>query len=124
MPPDVVAVVGASNDRAKFGNKAVRAYIRRGHKVYPVNPHEETIEGLPAYRSVMDIPEPLDRVTVYLPPQVGLKVIEDIARKGTRELFLNPGSESDELVRKAEQLGLKPVLACSILDIGLDPQKM
>jgi hypothetical protein len=124
LPPLVVAVIGASNDRAKFGNKAVRAYLQQEHKVYPVNPREQSIEGLPAYRTVLDIPEQIDRVTFYVPPQVGLKIIEEVAKKGAREVYFNPGSESDELVDKAKALGLNAIVGCSILAIGLDPANL
>ncbi len=117
-----VAVIGASKDRSKYGNKAVRAYLLNGFKVYPVNPKEETIEGLKVYKSILEIPEEVDRATLYVPPKVGLKVIEDIAEKGVKELYFNPGSESDELVEKARKLGLNPILACSILAVGLDPE--
>ena len=116
-----VAVIGASNDRTKHGNKAVRAYLRSGFRVYPVNPKEETVENLRAFKSILDIPEEVDRATLYVPPEVGLKIIQEIAQKGVKELYVNPGAESDELVEKAKQLGLNPILACSILDIGLDP---
>lgn len=116
-----VAVIGASNDRKKYGNKALRAYSIIGFKVYPVNPTEEEIEGLKAYKSILDIPDEIDRATLYVSPKVGLKVIEDIAKKGVKELYLNPGSESDELVQKAEEMGLKPILACSILAVGMKP---
>ncbi|MDH3217855.1 MAG: CoA-binding protein [Candidatus Krumholzibacteria bacterium] len=117
----VVAVVGASNDRRKFGNKAVRAYVGRGFDVYPVNNHEDFIEGLKAYRSVLDIPVGVDRVSLYLPPASALDVMDDIFRKGTSELFLNPGSESKRVIEKAEALGLNPILACSVIDIGESP---
>ena len=60
-------------------------------------------------------------MALYVPPKVGLKVIEDIAKKGVKELYFNPGTESDELVEKAQNLGLKPILICSILAIGLKP---
>ena len=119
-----MAVIGASNDRSKYSNKAVRAYRLQGYDVFPVNPKESQIEGLTAYRSVSEIPGKLDRITVYLPPAVGMKVIEEIARKGTKELFLNPGSESDELIEKAESLGLQPIVACSITDIGVSPSQL
>ncbi len=118
-----VAVIGASNDRTKYGNKAVRAYLRNGFKVYPVNPKEETVEGLKAYKSILDIQTEIERATLYVPPKVGLKIIEEIAQKGVKELYVNPGAESDELVNKARKLGLNPILACSILAVGLDPMK-
>jgi len=120
--PESVAVIGASNDRTKYGNKAVRAYSLSGFRVYPVNPREETIEGLRAYKSILDIPGEVDRATLYVPPEVGLKVVEEIAEKGAKELYINPGAESDELMDKARKLGLNPILACSILAVGLDPE--
>jgi len=117
-----VAILGASQDRAKFGNKAVRAFVAKGYTVYPVNPKEAEIEGLKAYRSILDIPvAELDMVSVYLPPAVGLKVVDEVARKKVHELWLNPGSESPELIAKAEKLGLNVIPACSIVGIGDSP---
>jgi predicted CoA-binding protein len=117
-----IAIVGASPNRSKFGNKAVRAYAARGYKVYPVHPSAKEIEGIRAYPSVSAIPEPrLDRVSVYLPPEIGLQVIEEIATKPIGELWLNPGAESAALIARAEALGLTVVAACSIVDIGESP---
>jgi predicted CoA-binding protein len=121
IPPRRVAVIGASTDRRKFGNKAVRAFLRQGYDVVPVNPHAATIEGLQAYRSVLDVPGPIDMATIYLPPETGLAVIEEIARKGIPEVWLNPGAESPALVAAARALGLSPVEACSIIGIGETP---
>ncbi len=120
-PSRRVAVIGASNDRRKFGNKAVRAFLRQGYDVVPINPHEASIEGVRAYRSVLDVPGPIDMATVYVPPETGLVVIGEIARKGIREVWLNPGSESPALLAEAEALGLSPIEACSIVGIGETP---
>ena len=119
--PRRVAVIGASADRRKFGNKAVRAFVRQGYDVVPINPHETSVEGLRAYRSVLDVPGPIDMATVYLPPEIGLLVIEEVARKGISEVWLNPGAESPSLVAAARALGLSPVEACSIVGIGETP---
>jgi predicted CoA-binding protein len=121
-----VAILGASADRSKFGNKAVRAFLARGYDVYPVNPKGGEVEGLDVYRSLADIPAEikLDRISVYLPPAVGLKMLDEIAARGCGELWLNPGSESDELVAAAEQTGLTVVQACSIVDIGVSPHDL
>ena len=116
-----VAIIGASKDRDKFGNKAVRAYIDAGWKVFPVNLKEKEIEGLETYRSIVEIPERLNRVSIYLPPAVGMKILGDIARKKPKEVFLNPGSESDQLVKEAREKGIDPIAACSIVGIGHSP---
>jgi predicted CoA-binding protein len=116
-----VAILGASNNRAKYGNKAVRAYQQQGYTVYPVNPREPSIEGLPAFKSVLDLPSRPDMVSVYLPPPVLLKLLPDIAAKGCDELWLNPGAESPEVLEAAERLGLNVIQACSILGVGVSP---
>jgi uncharacterized protein len=116
-----VAVIGASNDRGKFSNKAVRAYVQQGYQVFPVNPRETQIEGLAAFKSVTDVPERPQLVSVYLPPPVLLKVLPDIAAKGCDELWLNPGTESPEVLAEAERLGLNVIQACSIVAVGLSP---
>lgn len=119
-----VAVIGASNDRNKFGNKAVRAFQRQGYAVYPVNPKETTIEGIPACRSILDLPVRPQMVSVYLPPPVLLKILPDIAAKGCDELWLNPGTESAEVLTEAERLGLNVVQACSIVGVGMSPASL
>ena len=116
-----VAVIGASNDRAKFGNKAVRAFRQQDYTVYPVNPKETAIEGLRAYRSICDLPVRPQMVSVYLPPQVLLKILPDIAATGCDELWLNPGTESDDVLAEAGRLGLNVVQACSIVGVGMSP---
>ena len=114
-----VAVIGASADRAKFGNQSVRAHHKQGYTVYPVNPKESEIEGLVAYASINDVPAGrLNRVSMYLPPAIGIGVLDDIAKRGCDELWLNPGTESDEILARAEALGLNVIQACSIVDVN------
>jgi predicted CoA-binding protein len=117
----VVAVIGASSNRSKFGNRAVRAFRGQGYTVVPINPHETEIEGLKAYASVLDVPGPIDMATLYVPPDVGERVIEEIARKQIPEVWLNPGAESDALIARAQALDIHPTLACSIVGIGQNP---
>ncbi|MEQ8211947.1 MAG: CoA-binding protein [Lacipirellulaceae bacterium] len=117
-----VAIIGASSDRSKFGNKSVRAHLKQGYDVYPVNPKGGEIEGLTAYASIGEVPvEHLDRISLYVPPTVGEKLLPAIAEKGCDELWLNPGSESEALVEAARQAGLEPIVACSIVDLGESP---
>jgi predicted CoA-binding protein len=117
-----IAIIGASKDVAKYGNKAVRAYLRHGYDVFPVHPTEEQIEGLQTYRSIRDVPrKPLDRVSLYIPPERGLEVIHDVAQVQPREVWLNPGAESPALVAAAKALGLNVVVACRLIAVGADP---
>jgi predicted CoA-binding protein len=120
-----VAVVGASADRSKYGNKAVRAFIKAGYEVYPVNPHVAEVEGLKAYPSLALVPvDRLDRVSFYVPPEVGLRVLEQVGDKPIGELWLNPGADGPEVVERAEMLGLNVICACSILAIGENPDRL
>ena len=119
--PKTVAVIGASSNRAKFGNRALRAFRRQGYAVIPINPNETAVEGVKTYASVLDVPGAIDMATFYVPPDVGERVIVEVAQKGISEVWLNPGSESEELIRLARALRLEPIVACSILGIGEDP---
>ena len=117
----VVAVIGASRDRHKFGNRAVRAFREQGYTVVPINPNETEIEGLKAYPSVLDVPGPIDMATMYVPPDVGERLIHEIARKRIAEVWLNPGAERVELIARAKALQIEPIVACSVVAIGVDP---
>jgi predicted CoA-binding protein len=116
-----VAVIGASSDPRKFGNRAIRAFRRQGYRVVPINPNETMVEGLKTYASVLDVPGDIDMATFYVPPEIGQAVIAEVAEKRIPEVWLNPGSESAELIRLARALKLEPILACSILGIGENP---
>jgi predicted CoA-binding protein len=116
-----VAVIGASSNRSKYGNKALRAFERQGYKVIPINPNETEVEGKKAYASVLDVPETIDMATVYVPAEIGVKVMDDLARKGIGEVWLNPGADDQPVVERARALGLNTIVACSIIAIGDSP---
>lgn len=116
-----VAVVGASNDRQKFGNKALRAFQAEGYRVIPVNPGEPLVEGLRAYASVLDVPESIDIATVYVQPDVALRLLPEFERKQIPEIWINPGADSDEVLADAKRRKLNVIAACSIVAIGRDP---
>ena len=120
-----IAVIGASSSRHKFGNKAVRAYHRAGWQVFPIHPSAREIEGLPVYRNIREVPVPrLDRVSIYLPPSVGLQIVDELAQVPCGEVWLNPGAESAELIERGRALGLNIALGCSIVDIGVNPHAL
>jgi predicted CoA-binding protein len=122
MAGKTVAVIGASADRAKFGNKAVRAFHDAGWTVFPIHPVLKEVEGLPAYHDLDALPvTALDQVSFYVPPEIGLGLLDQVERKRVGQIWLNPGSESPQLLARAEQLGLDVVQACSILGAGRRP---
>ena len=116
-----VAVIGASSDRHKYGNKALRAFARQGYDVIPINPNEPEVEGYRTYPSVLDVPTQVDMATLYVQPEVGGQVIEELARKQVPEVWLNPGADAPAVVRRARELGVNTIQACSIIGIGESP---
>lgn len=116
-----VAVIGASSNRSKFGNKALRAFEHRGYTVVPINPNEVEVEGHRTYPSVLDVPGSLDMATVYVPPDVGFRIMEDLAKKQVPVIWLNPGADDPAVVSRARELGLETIQACSIIGIGENP---
>ena len=117
----VVAVIGASANRRKYGNKALRAFRTQGYTVIPVNPHESEVEGERAYPTVLDYPGPIDEATLYVQPEVALAIMDDLAAKKIPTIWLNPGTDAPEVVARAKALGLAPLVACSILGVGEAP---
>jgi predicted CoA-binding protein len=118
-----VAVVGASNDRGKFGNKALRAFRDEGHTVIPINPHESEVEGIKAYRSVLEVPGAIDMATVYVQPEVAYQLLDELQRKQIPEIWLNPGADTDDVLDEARRRKLNVIAACSIIGIGRSPSK-
>jgi predicted CoA-binding protein len=121
MPGKTVAVIGASSNRSKFGNRALRAYERQGYNVLAINPNEKEVEGHATYPSVLDVPGPIDIATVYVPAEIGVTVMEELAKKQIPEVWLNPGADGHIVVARARELGLKTIQACSIIAIGESP---
>ena len=119
-----IAIIGASSNREKFGNKAVRAYISKGWVVFPINPREDFIEDIKCYKSIKDLRQKPDRISIYLPPTITLTIIPELKGLLVKEVVLNPGAESDELIAAMKKSGITPLLICSIRDIGIDPDTL
>jgi predicted CoA-binding protein len=121
--PQTIAILGASRDHRKFGNKCVRAYRSAGFQVYPINLRDQEIEGLETYARLDQIQGPLDRISVYLPPSVTRDLLPEIARRGAGEVWFNPGSADQEILQAARETGIEVRDGCSIVDIGLSPSQ-
>lgn len=118
-----VAVVGASSDRNKFGNKALRAFQSEGYTVIPINPNEPEVEGIRTYPSVLDVPGPIDMATVYVQPDVAMRLLDEFEQKGIPEVWINPGAETDEMIATARKRRTKVIFACSIIGVGRSPHE-
>ena len=116
-----VAIIAASRAPRKFGNKALRAFREQGFTVVPIHPTAPEVEGEKAYASVLDYPDAIDEATVYVPAEISLPVLDEIAKKGIPIVWLNPGADEPHVVARAHALGLNPRQACSILAIGDSP---
>jgi uncharacterized protein len=94
----VFAVVGASANRFKYGNKVLRVYQQHGMRVIPVNPREKEIEGLPCVASIQDLPAEVKSISVITPPEVTEQVVEMAVAKGITSIWMQPGAESSTAV--------------------------
>jgi uncharacterized protein len=100
------AVAGASQDREKYGNKVLRAYIQQGRAVHPINPRADAVEGLTAFPDLAGLPETVHGVSIVTPPQVTERIVAQALQLGIRHLWMQPGSESDTAIEQARQAGL------------------
>ena len=117
---EVYAVVGASNDRAKYGNKVLRSYLQKGLRAIPVNPKGRSVEGIAAVPDLASLPEPVHGVSIITPPEITERVVEEAAAAGVKRLWMQPGAESARAVRRAEELGLSVIAGgpCLLVSLG------
>ncbi len=116
----VFAVVGASADRAKYGNKVLRVYMQNGRAVYPVNPRGGEIEGLQAFPDLASLPELPHGVSIITPPSVTEAVVREAVALGIQHLWMQPGAESDAAIAYARENGVNIVAkgACALVVMG------
>jgi len=114
------AVVGASNDRWKYGNKVLRCYVQHGLKAIPVNPNAKVVEGLAAVADLSSLPEPVHGVSIITPPEITEQVVEEAAKAGITRLWMQPGAESDRAIERAKELGLSVISGgpCLLVALG------
>lgn len=116
----VFAVVGASTDREKYGNKVLRCYLQNDLVAWPVNPHDEEIEGVPCYPDLASLPESVHGVSIITPPAVTLGIVEQAAEAGIKRIWMQPGAESSDAIARAEELGLSVIAGgpCLLVALG------
>lgn len=114
------AVVGASTDRAKYGNKVLRCYLQHGLTAYPINPGSTQIEGQRAYPGLSALPEPVERISVITPPQVTEGIVTEAADAGVKFIWMQPGAGSRKAVEDAQDAGIAVVSGgpCLLVVLG------
>ena len=115
------AVVGASRDRSKYGNKVLRCYQQNARApVYPIHPRETEVEGLPAYRDLASTPVLPRAASIITPPPATESVVEDAIRLGIRHLWMQPGAESPRAIERAESAGISVIAGgpCVLVVLG------
>ncbi len=109
------AVVGASEDRSKFGNITFRELKSRGKKVFPVNRKAGAVEGETAYASLADLPERPDCVLIVVPPKQSESVVQEADAAGIQDVWFQPGAESIAALAYCEAHGMTAVSGHCIL---------
>ena len=114
------AVVGASTDRSRYGNKVLRTYLQQNLSVTPVNPNAEIVEGIAAAPSLSAVPVPIHGISVITPPAITETVVQDAIGLGIRHIWLQPGAESAVAVQAAEAAGINVVHSgpCLLVVLG------
>jgi predicted CoA-binding protein len=114
------AVVGASSNREKYGNKVLRAYLQTNRKVFAINPNEQEVEGVPSYPNLASLPEAVDAISIITQPAVTEKIIEQAAAAGIHHVWMQPGAESPRALERAEELGMNAIGGgpCLLVTLG------
>ncbi|EGD48699.1 CoA-binding domain protein [Ruminiclostridium papyrosolvens DSM 2782] len=111
----VWAVVGANQNPEKYGNRIYKKLKSRGYEVYPVNPGYETVEGDKCYRDLSSLPQKPEVIDMVVSPKRGKTVIEEAAKLGIKNIWLQPGTYDDELLKRINELELDAVMACVLV---------
>ncbi|MCA9051425.1 MAG: CoA-binding protein [Planctomycetaceae bacterium] len=117
---DTFAVVGASTDRQKYGNKVLRCYLQNERNVVPVNPKADVVEGVPAVAHLRDIPEPPHGISIITPPSITADVVREAAALKIQHIWMQPGAESDEAIDLCHRAGINLIHSgpCLLVVLG------
>ncbi len=116
----LIGVVGASNNRDKFGNKVLRCYLENNYQVVPVHPAQTEIEGLACVASVVELPDEVKSISVITPPQITEKVVQLAAEKGIKNIWMQPGAQSNVAISFCEEKGINLIAdgTCVLVELG------
>lgn len=111
------AVVGATQDESKFGYKIYRKLKDKGYEVYPISPKYDEIDGDKAYKTVLELPVKPDVVNFVVNPKIGMKVLEQCDQLGIKNIWLQPGTVSEELLSVAKEKNINAIEACVLVEM-------
>ena len=111
----LIAVVGASNNPEKYGYKVYRDLKSAGMNVVPVNPNHDTIQGDRCYHSLSEVPHVPDAINIVTPPKATEKVVAEAIKLGIKNIWLQPGAESDRAISECEKAGVNLVSRICIM---------
>jgi hypothetical protein len=110
------AVVGASQDRSKYGNRVFRSLRDAGYTVFAVNPNIDEVEGASAYSTLADLPQAPEVVDIVVPPKVTEKIVKQIHELGLDRVWMQPGAESKAAIEYCQKHGIEVVYdACAMV---------
>ena len=120
LKSEAFGVVGASEDRSKYGNKVLRCYLQNKKQVVPVNPKAASIEGLTCVATVSDLPDNVASISVITPPAVTEKVVEAAIARGITNIWMQPGAESDAAIERCKAAGINVIAdhSCLLVVLG------
>jgi hypothetical protein len=99
QPGVTIAVIGATDRPGKYGGIIYRDLKRKGYRVFGVNPYRETVDGDPCWKTVLDLPETPTIADFVIPAKRGLEVLDECEQAGIRNIWLQPGAESAQLMQ-------------------------
>ncbi|MBL8025986.1 MAG: CoA-binding protein [Fibrobacteres bacterium] len=112
---EIVAILGASNKIDRYAYKAQVSLTQAGHKVIPVNPALQEIEGVKCTQKLSDITESVDTVTVYVRAEISSPMKEAFLQLKPKRVIFNPGTENPELAKALQDNGIQPIEACTLV---------
>jgi len=120
LDAQIFGVVGASVDRSKYGNKVLRCYQMKGLRAVPVNPREREVEGVACVASVSDLPVEVSSISVITPPAVTERVVDEAVLKGVKNIWMQPGAESQVAIEKCVKAGINVIAdgSCILVVLG------
>jgi len=114
---NVIAVIGFSRDKTKYGYRVFMTLKDKDYEVYPVNPNASEIEGIRVYPNIGSLPKKADVAIIVTKPEITEKVIGEIIENGTRMVWMQPGSESEKAIERCRNAGIECISkSCFILD--------